>query len=98
MDPMNRLLFAFASYNCGPSRISQLRRQASAIGLDGNQWFRHVELLAAREVGVEPVQYVRNIYKYYIAYKLAAEKLERREAARLQTQEEAREDDGLDGH
>jgi membrane-bound lytic murein transglycosylase MltF len=98
MDPMNRLLFAFASYNCGPSRIAQLRRQASAIGLDGNKWFRHVELLAAREVGVEPVQYVRNIYKYYIAYKLAAEKLERREAARVQTQEEAREDDGLDDH
>jgi hypothetical protein len=30
----------------------------------------------------EPVVYVRNIYKYYIAFKLAGEAREAREAAR----------------
>jgi len=40
---------------------------------DPNQWFGNVELLAAKDVGQETVQYVGNIYKYYIAYKLTLE-------------------------
>jgi hypothetical protein len=33
----------------------------------------NVELLAAQKIGAETVTYVSNIYKYYIAYKLAVE-------------------------
>ncbi|MDH3911426.1 MAG: lytic transglycosylase F [Rhodospirillales bacterium] len=69
MDPLNRLLFAFAAYNAGPAKISRLRRRAAREGLDPNVWFRNVELVAAKVIGRETVQYVSNIYKYHIAYK-----------------------------
>jgi membrane-bound lytic murein transglycosylase MltF len=70
IDPMNRLLFTFAAYNAGPNRIAELRKRAPAQGLDPNKWFENVELLVAQDVGPVTVQYVSNIYKYYIAYKL----------------------------
>ncbi len=76
MDPLNKTLFAFASYNAGPSRVMKLRREAGRQGLDPNRWFHHVENVAAQRVGRETVQYVGNIYKYYIAYRLVAEKIE----------------------
>jgi membrane-bound lytic murein transglycosylase MltF len=60
----------FAAYNAGPSRISGLRKKAKDEGLDPNQWFGSVELVVAKDVGQETVQYVSNIYKYYVAYKL----------------------------
>ena len=70
---MNRLLFTFAAYNAGPNRIAELRKKASAQGLDPNKWFGNVELLVAQSVGPVTVQYVSNIYKYYVAYKLVVE-------------------------
>ena len=70
IDPVNRLLFTFASYNAGPNRIAALRKKAPAAGLDPNKWFGNVELLVAQSVGPVTVQYVSNIYKYYVAYKL----------------------------
>jgi membrane-bound lytic murein transglycosylase MltF len=70
IDPENRLLFAFASYNAGPTRIRRLRREAARQGLDPNQWFRNVELVVAEQIGRETVQYVTNIYKYYVAFDL----------------------------
>jgi len=73
LDPLNKTLMVFAAYNAGPSRISRLRKKAMAEGLDPNQWFGNVELVAAREIGQETVQYVSNIYKYYVAYKLTLE-------------------------
>ena len=76
MDPLNKTLFAFAAYNAGPSRVMKLRREAAREGLDPNRWFHNVENIAAKRVGRETVQYVGNIYKYYIAYRLAAEKIE----------------------
>ncbi len=76
IDPLNRTLLAFASYNAGPSRVMKLRREAEREGLDPNRWFHHVENVVARRVGRETVQYVGNIYKYYIAYRLVAEKME----------------------
>ena len=42
------------------------------MGLDPNRWFDNVEIAAARAISREPVIYVRNIYKYYVAYKLLA--------------------------
>jgi len=73
IDPMNRLLLTFAAYNAGPTRIVALRKQAAARGLDPNQWFGNVELLVSQSVGEVTVQYVSNIYKYYVAYKLVVE-------------------------
>ena len=70
IDPVNRMLFAFASYNAGPNRIARLRGQAGEYGLNPNEWFGEVELIVQRKVGMEPVNYVRNIYKYYLGYML----------------------------
>ena len=56
-----------------------MRKEAGAAGLDANVWFRNVELVVARRVGAEPVQYVSNIYKYYLAYKTIAEQRQREE-------------------
>ena len=82
IDRVNRHLFAFASYNAGPNRIQRLRRVAADEGLDPNKWFNNVEVVVAREVGRETVQYVSNIYKYYLAYKLVVEQTREREAAK----------------
>jgi membrane-bound lytic murein transglycosylase MltF len=65
------MLFVFASYNAGPNRVAKLRKEATSMGLDPNVWFDNVELVAAKEIGQETVTYVANIYKYYVAYKLA---------------------------
>lgn len=70
MDSFNKMLFSFASYNAGAGKIDQLRKQARQRGLDPNVWFRNVEIIAGEEIGRETVQYVSNIYKYYIAYRL----------------------------
>jgi membrane-bound lytic murein transglycosylase MltF len=74
IDEVNRTLFTFASYNAGPNRIVRLRKQAAKEGLNPNKWFGNVELEVARDIGEETVTYVDNIYKYYVAYKLAAER------------------------
>jgi membrane-bound lytic murein transglycosylase MltF len=69
-SPPNQTLFSFAAYNAGPARVAQLRKEAAERGLDPNVWFHNVEVIAARRVGRETVQYVSNIYKYYVAYGL----------------------------
>lgn len=79
LDPLNKTLFAFASYNAGPNRIAELRKEAARNGLSPNLWFGNVEVEAAKHVGQETVRYVSNIYKYYVAYKLILEQAERRE-------------------
>lgn len=73
IDTLNKVLLTFASYNAGPNKISKLRKKAEAMGLDPNVWFRNVEIVAAKQIGRETVQYVSNIFKYYIAYKLILE-------------------------
>ena len=73
MDRINKALFAFASYNAGPNKIAKLRKQTAQMGLNPNVWFNNVELVVAKEIGRETVQYVSNIYKYYVAYKLIVE-------------------------
>ena len=71
LNPVDKTLMVFASYNAGPNRIARLRKEAADNGLDPNKWFGNVELMVAKDVGQETVNYVGNIYKYYIAYKLA---------------------------
>ena len=73
MTPLNKALMTFASYNAGPGRVRQLRREAEKRGLDKNVWFGNVERVASEMIGRETVQYVSNIYKYYVAYTLVAE-------------------------
>jgi membrane-bound lytic murein transglycosylase MltF len=68
MDRLNKGLFAFAAYNCGPARVRQLRKEAQTRGLNPNIWFNNVERIAGERIGRETVTYVSNIYKYYIAY------------------------------
>jgi len=82
IDPMNKTLFTFAAYNAGPSRVAKLRRMAQQQGLDPNRWFGNVELMAAKDIGQETVQYVSNIYKYYVAYKMAVAQADVREKAK----------------
>ena len=81
MDPFNRTMFAFASYNAGPARIAGLRRQAAGRGMDPDQWFGQVEQVAAERIGRETVQYVGNILKYYVVYRRVAELQARKERA-----------------
>jgi membrane-bound lytic murein transglycosylase MltF len=73
LDALNRTLMVFASYNAGPNRIAGLRKRAATEGLDPNIWFGNVELVVAKDIGQQTVQYVSNIYKYYVAYKLTLE-------------------------
>jgi len=73
MGEVQRWLFALAAYNAGPARIQRLRKQAAAEGHDPNLWLDNVELIAARKIGRETVRYVRNTFKYYIAYRMAWE-------------------------
>jgi len=80
-DDTNAALFAFASYNAGPYKIAKLRKEAEKAGLDPNKWFNNVELIVAARIGHVTVSYVRNIYKYYVAYKLAVETIEKQHQA-----------------
>jgi membrane-bound lytic murein transglycosylase MltF len=79
LDQLNQWLFTLAAYNAGPGRVAQLRREATGLGLDPDEWFDNVELAAARRVGRETVQYVADIYKYYVAYTRIHTKLQEKE-------------------
>ena len=69
----NRTLFAFASYNAGPGNIAKMRAEAEKRRLDPNQWFNNVEIVTSEKIGMETTTYVRNIFKYYVAYRLTAD-------------------------
>jgi membrane-bound lytic murein transglycosylase MltF len=82
MTPINKGLMTLASYNAGPGRIRQLRREAEKRGLDPNVWFGNVESVVSEKIGRETVQYVSNIYKYYVAYRLVEERQQARDRAK----------------
>jgi membrane-bound lytic murein transglycosylase MltF len=84
MTPVDKMLFAFASYNAGPAKVARLRKEAKASGLNPNVWFNNVERIAAKRIGRETVQYVSNIFKYYVAYRLLHDEREEREKAKEQ--------------
>ncbi len=87
IDEKNRVLMAFAAYNAGPGNLRKFRRLAEKSGLDPNVWFGNVEVGAARIVGRETVEYVANIFKYYVAYTLA----QAREVERAEQEERLRQ-------
>jgi membrane-bound lytic murein transglycosylase MltF len=74
LDQVNKTLMTFAAYNAGPGNLRKFRALAEKSGLDKNIWFGNVEQAAAQVVGRETVDYVGNIFKYYVAYKLVEEK------------------------
>ena len=80
MDSLNKTLITLAAYNAGPARLKQCRQLAADMGLNPNVWFGNVEYAVAKKVGAETVNYVGNIYKYYVGWKLISE----REAERAQ--------------
>ncbi len=86
LDDLNKGFFTLASYNAGPTRIRQLRREAERRGLDPNVWFGQVERVVSERIGRETVSYVSNIYKYYIAYRLVTEEQARRAAAKVRVE------------
>jgi len=80
----DRTLFAFASYNCGPGNVSKMRKEAAKRGLDPDKWFNNVEIVTAEKIGMETTTYVRNIFKYYVSYKLQLDAVEATRKAREQ--------------
>ena len=79
--PLDQVLFSFAAYNAGPANIAKARKKAVAMGLDPNTWFGQTEIAAAKTISREPVVYVRNIYKYYVAYDQISEIQKERQGA-----------------
>ncbi|NOR15416.1 MAG: transporter substrate-binding domain-containing protein [Candidatus Aminicenantes bacterium] len=67
--PMDeRVRFTLASYNAGPANIRRSRNTTEQMGYDSTVWFGNVEMGTMKQVGPEPVQYVRNINKYYLSF------------------------------
>jgi membrane-bound lytic murein transglycosylase MltF len=63
-----KVLMTLAAYNAGPGNLKHFRDKARQGGFNPNIWFGNVEHGAAAIVGQETVQYVGNIYKYYVVY------------------------------
>jgi membrane-bound lytic murein transglycosylase MltF len=74
MDELNKGLMTLASYNAGPGRMRQLRAETARRGLNPNVWFGNVERVVSERIGRETVDYVGNIFKYYVAYRLVRER------------------------
>jgi membrane-bound lytic murein transglycosylase MltF len=81
LDKFNRTLFGIAAYNAGPAKIARCRDLATKMGFDRNKWFNNVEVATAKVVGRETTQYVANIYKYYLAYRISRETQSRKKEA-----------------
>jgi membrane-bound lytic murein transglycosylase MltF len=73
MDARNQILFSFAAYNAGPTKVLKLQKEAERRGLNPYVWFNNVEIIAGQRIGEETVTYISNIYKYYVAYTLLEE-------------------------
>ena len=58
--------------------------EANRRNLDPDKWFNNVEIIIAQKIGSETTTYVRNIYKYYVAYKLTLDAQAEAEKARQQ--------------
>jgi membrane-bound lytic murein transglycosylase MltF len=67
-DRFNQTMMGLAGYNAGPERIAKLRKRAKQRGLDDTKWFNNVEWVVAESVGAITVNYVGNIFQYFIIY------------------------------
>ena len=68
--PSTQMRFSLAAYNAGPLKINRSRKAALKMGFDPNRWFQHGEFAALKYIGQEPVRFVSNVNKYYLAYTL----------------------------
>ena len=68
----------------GRATCRRCARKPRKRGLDPDQWFNNVEIVTAEKIGMETTTYVRNIYKYYVAYKLMQEAQATQRKARAQ--------------
>jgi membrane-bound lytic murein transglycosylase MltF len=64
----DRVRFALAAYNAGPSKIRKSRKVTADMGYDSSKWFGNCELGTMKHVGPEPVYYVRRVNKNYLAF------------------------------
>ena len=71
VSDLDRLMLVLASYNAGPTRIARLRRKAR----DPDVWFESVEWSVWSDVGSETVDYVRNVFRYYVTFRNMSEGL-----------------------
>ncbi len=71
----DQMAFSWAAYNAGPAKVRKMRNLAKKMGLDENIWYSNVEVASAKMTGRETVEYVSNIFKYYIAYSLVQKQL-----------------------
>jgi membrane-bound lytic murein transglycosylase MltF len=78
----DRTELILAAYNAGPGTVRRWRRQAAANGSDPNRWRKNVERIAFQDGNLQPIRYIENIEKYYIAYSLALELDKDRERAK----------------
>src|SRR3546814_19262714 len=83
MRNVNSVACRLQAVKAGPGNGAKCRRVAGKMGLDADVWFNNVELAISRAVSREPVIYVRNIYKYYVAYRRIAEHLTARHEQRV---------------
>ena len=66
----DRIYMALASYNAGPNGIAKVRKGSDEPG----KWFEGLEHDVASSIGMEPVHYVSNVFRYYLTLKGIAEK------------------------
>ncbi len=50
-----------------------MRKEAEPRGLDPDRWFNNVKPVIAEKIGIETTTCVRNIFRYYVSYKLIVE-------------------------
>jgi membrane-bound lytic murein transglycosylase MltF len=62
---------------------SHARKPPSAASIP-DKWFNNVEVVVAEKIGTRTTTYVRNIYKYYVAYRLTLDAQAEAERARRQ--------------
>jgi hypothetical protein len=77
-----RLFACLIGFSCAIPAHAAAQEAAAESSLDPNVWVGNVEHAAAGIVGRETVQYVSNIYKYYVAYRLATERSQEPRKAR----------------
>ena len=68
ISDVEQTLLSLAAYNAGPRQMIAIRKDTAARNLDPNVWFKNVEVATAKRIGRETVQYVNNIFKYYLTY------------------------------
>jgi membrane-bound lytic murein transglycosylase MltF len=67
-SPTDRLRITLAAYNAGPGNMKRSIRKTAELGYDPTKWFGNIEMGTLRQVGLEPVHYVRNINKFYLSF------------------------------